>query len=228
MRICSSPPSDRGAIRRFLSDDFMTLSDYASCASILSLPLSVVLWLFTRETAAKFWKNWFGRIFFVGFILGLVAVWHMGWLSWLTKPVVWPVWALILLGVGGLVLPLLYWGLIKLFGKQSIISQLNWRNYVNDEIFGVNWHWNYLGDKLYDDLSAFCPDHKCKCRLRSEPNRNAPFNPNRYESPISLVCPRCGFQKDFDSDFESIKRNVFIEIERRLNTKEFLKRSENK
>ncbi len=228
MPICSSRPSARAASRRFLFNGFMTLSDYASWASILSLPLSVVLWLFTRESAAKFWKNWFGWILFGGFVLGLAAAWHLGWLSWLTKPVAWPVWGLILFGVGSFILPLFCWVLMKLFGEQSIVSQLDWHNYVNDEVFGVSWHWNYLGDKLNDDLSAFCPNHNCKCRLRSELNRNAPFNPSRYESPVSLVCPRCGFQKDFDSDFESIKRDVLFEIERRLNTKEFLKRFEKK
>jgi hypothetical protein len=206
----------------------MTLTDYASWASILSLPLSVVLWLFTRESAAKFWKEWFGWIFLGAIILVLFAAWHMGWLSWLAKPITWPMWGLILLGLGSFVLPLLCFGLIKLFSEQPIISQLDWHNYVDDEIFGVSWNWNYFGDKLGSELSAFCPRQDCKCRLKSELNNNARFNPSRYDFPISLICSRCGFRKDFDSDFESLKRDVFFEIERRLNTKEFLKRFENK
>jgi len=206
----------------------MTLSDYASWASIFSLPLSVVLWFFTREAAAKFWKDWLGWIIIGAIILGLFAAWHMGWLNWLAQPITWPVWGLILLGVTSFLCPLCCWGLIKLFSEQPIISQLDWHNYVNDEIFGVNWHWSYFGDKLGDELSAFCPRQDCKCRLKSELNNSARYNPGRYDFPISLVCSRCGFRQDYDRDLESLKRDVFIEIERRLNTKEFLKRFEKK
>jgi hypothetical protein len=205
----------------------MTLSDYASWASIFSLPLSVLLWFFTRETAAKFWKDWLGWIISAAIILGVFAAWHMGWLNWLAKPITWPVWGLILLGFVCFICPLFCQGLIKLFSDQSI-PQLDWHNYVNDEIFGVRWNWRYFGDKLDDELSAFCPRQDCKCRLKSELNNNARFNPGKYYPPISLVCSRCGFRQDYDIDLESLKRDVLVEIERRINTKEFLKHFENK
>ncbi len=208
----------------------MTLSDYASWASILSLPLSVVLWFFTREAAAKFWKDWLGWIIIGAIILGLLASWHMGWLSWLTKPITWPVWGLILLGIGGCILALLCWFVVKMFDEQPIIPmQLDWHNYTHDEIFGVRWNWSYVGNQISDQLSVFCPRQNCcKCRLKSELNNNARFNPGKYYPPISLVCSHCGFKQDYDCDFESLKRDVLFEIERRINTKEFLKHLENK
>jgi len=40
----------------------------------------------------------------------------------------------------------------------------------------------------------------------------------------SLLCPRCGFQRDLNTDLEHQKQNVVFEIERLINTGEFRQR----
>jgi len=39
--------------------------------------------------------------------------------------------------------------------------------------------------------------------------------------PVSLVWSHCSFKCDFDFDQHRLKKNVFLEIERRINTGEY-------
>ncbi len=196
----------------------MTLSDTANWAQVLSLPLAVVLWLLTRETATRFWKRWQKRIFVLTTVVVLVGLWRFGWLGWLSQPVTLPLWALLLMG--GMIVTL---GMGYFFIKPMPMPQApnNWLNYVNDEIFGVRWAWQFVGEKIGTEFSAFCPRDGCRCRLQEKMNLEGDFH---HGLPISLVCPNCSFKMNFDCDWKELTRRVSVEIERRINTREYLRR----
>jgi hypothetical protein len=173
----------------------LALSDMANWAQILSLPVSVALWYFTREKAAKFWKKYLKVILSAFAILTLITFSRVGWLDWLTHEVTWPVWALMLLGLSVPVVALLILWLRSLLEKQP--ESRDYLLYVSDNIDGIEWHWSYSEGQLDDfRLSAFCSNHECSCRLEAQLQRIIP-------PEISLKCNHCGYVKDFRCDLGS-------------------------
>jgi succinate dehydrogenase hydrophobic anchor subunit len=200
----------------------MSLEKLSQIASIAAIPLAVVAWLTSwlidKEQAKKFIRTNFGLIIIAFLIVSIYALWARGWFSWLTYPVTWPIWAWILLGLTGLVIVMLFFFFVRLI-KEQPQQPIDHLNYRTDEIFGVQWTWSFVYGMLNENnLSAFCPKKSCMCRLKCQPNQNARYNPNFDVFPISLVCPNCGFQRDFDNDLEHIKHDVLIEVERRIRT----------
>ena len=65
----------------------------------------------------------------------------------------------------------------------------------------------------------------CRLEIKDEEPRpeRGPFNSYRYVHPVSVNCPHCGFKKVFDWDFDTVKRKVHYEIERRIRTGEYRK-----
>lgn len=229
-----------------------TLSDYANLAQIVSIPLTIAVWFFTREHFVKFWKSFSWLFWILVSALIVLTVWRFGWLDWvsaivnsLTARVATPVWCLILLVAFGMILVVAIQMIARSYKNPTIRVQRplhtmqapqpeptqvqekqppDWRNYVTDEIFGVEWQWRYLGNRLDEVLGAFCPNKNCKCRLEDQPNENTNRRSYYYSFPISLVCPYCGFRRDFDFALEELNRKVLIEVERRLRTGEFANR----
>jgi hypothetical protein len=207
----------------------MTLSDAANWATIFGVPISVVvsitLWYFTKESAAKFWE-WAWKWITLAIVAFLAfALWHFGCLNWLCYKVTWPVWALILLGISSLLFLVALAALSEIFSQPSAQQELKPYQYRKDEIFGVEWVWSYFGEQInVDDFSAFCPKEGCKHRLESELNRNARVNTNLVGFPISLKCRRCGFQRDFECDLERLTHDAALEVERRLRTGEYIEK----
>ena len=194
----------------------MKLEKTSWIASILAIPVAFFVWYFKPEEFTAFFKS-LGKIIWTPFSIVF---------NWLAHPVTWPVWALILLAISGLAIVA---GLFYIFSRASEVGaqpiQLDPFDYRTDEIFGVQWVWEYVGTKLdADRVSAFCPRKNCKCRLKSQPNQNARYNPDFYAFPISLVCPNCGLQCDFDKDLKQLTHDVLIEVERRIRTGEFQQR----
>jgi len=115
--------------------------------------------------------------------------------------------------------------IIAYFEKQpSQPQQTDPYSYVTDVIFGIEWLWGYAGTKLNEhELSAFCPNQNCKCRLESQINHNA-GNYFGGGFPVSFVCGNCGFRREFDLDMNDLKQKVFFEVERRIRTGEFQQR----
>jgi hypothetical protein len=78
-------------------------------------------------------------------------------------------------------------------------------------------------------LAAFCPRPGCLNRLESG---FSPENPNLHASfyglPDTMRCNRCGFKKHFDCDHETLKRRVIDEIERLVNTGQYVERLKSK
>jgi hypothetical protein len=224
-----------------------SLSDVANLAQIISIPLTVLLWFFTKEHVAGFWKKWWRLIFSVLAVVTIVGAWRQGWFSWLTHSTALPIWVLILILFGGPLLGFIIWSVIsslpskpventtKIDRSQSVPKQstqpvkpiqIDWHNFVSDEIFGVLWRWDYYGNTINDrSLTAFCPRPGCMNRLESELD---PANPNfgrqHYGFPETMTCHRCGFKHHFDCDSETVRRRVVNEIERLVNTGQYLQR----
>jgi hypothetical protein len=195
----------------------MTLSDAANWAQILGLPLAVVLWFFTRERAVKFWEKWIKLILGALAVLTLITLWRVGWLDWLANSVTWPVWALILLAFSIPAVALLVLWICSLLEAQPAVP--DWQDYVSDNVFDVDWHWRYVAGKLDEfEFSPFCPNRACMCRLQPESRGYA------IAQAVSLVCPHCGYRRNFDFDWDRLRHNVVFEVERRLRTGEYKQR----
>ncbi len=210
----------------------MRLEEWSWIAAIAALPLSIVLsivtWLIDREQAKKFLKDHAGLIFAAFAVVILYALWLRGWFNWLAHPVTWPVWAFILLAIGGLAIVA---GVVYLIFRTStgegLPFQISPFDYKTDEIFGVKWMWDFYYQQLNEDsLTAFCPRSNCKNRLtmREDHDRMAVRHSGYGGSliiPISFTCRNCGFTHQFDSTWPQLKRDVLEEVERRINTGEF-------
>jgi len=192
----------------------ISINDLANIATIVTIPLIILTWLFTREHFAKFWKKWFKLILFV--LLGFTTafLWQKGLLNWLHYQFSCPVWALILLSISGLAIASFIIVVITFLNRTPDHSL-----YLSDNIFGIEWCWALRGHTVQKDtLVPYCPKPECSCRLE-------PLELSGYEviDNISLVCDHCGFRKDFDCNWDTLRWKVYKEIDRRVRTGEFKK-----
>jgi hypothetical protein len=236
------------------------LQDCANLAQIiglLALPLSVVLWYFTKEHFNSFWRNWRKPIFWIlACAAGLAAAVTAARHGWLTKQVQLPVWIFVL--SLALVLAVLWvaYLLIEALGSktparrtftprspgppQSVPHQTAFPperepgplDYKGDDIFGVSWSWDYWGHTINDStITAFCPLDKCRCRLDWKDDYERLIHTGGYHgatTPTTLICPNCGLSQAMQWDSRELRRRVALEIERRLNTGEFMKQLKGK
>ena len=195
----------------------MNLSDIANYAQIVSIPLTILIWLITRERFVKFWKKWFVLILVIALIIGLIGLWKVNWLQWLQwlqYQITWPVWALMLLSLSGLAIAFSIRALTGSLGRIPDHSL-----YISDNVFGIEWHWCYQGDALYTkNFAPFCPNRECSCML--DPARRSSY---QAIDDVILVCDHCGFTKDFECNWDTLIRKVVKEIDRRIRTGEFKK-----
>ncbi len=192
--------------------------------SVAGLILAAAAWLIAPKKLWGFCKN---NLLLVLILLLVTVIFYCseyGWLNWVFYPVVWPIGGLMLFGFLCLVIPIVIIFIIASLKKQPPIPDPT--TYKTDEILGVQWVWNYHGAKLDGtELSAFCPNQKCKCRLDTESACAASGGYYRVDEPrLSFHCPNCGLKRDFDVDMDKLKRKVFIEIERRIRTGEYVQR----
>jgi len=200
----------------------MKLEKWSWVAGIVGAIIALLAWLVDRNDFISFCKaTW--RVIATPFLF----IYHL-----LTHPVTWPVWAFILIVVAIFaVIALLFYffGSVSEARPLADLQSQDPMNYKSDEIFGVEWIWSYVYGRLNEkDLSAFCPRKNCMCRLtlQRHPHRqHVRQSPHGYGgevvTPVSFTCPTCGFSRDFNDDWESLKHSVFIEIERRIRTGEF-------
>jgi hypothetical protein len=202
----------------------MKLEKASWIAAILAIPVAFFVWYFKPDDFNSFFKS-LGKLICTPFSMVF---------NWLTHPITWPVWALILLAISGLAIVA---GLFYLFSRASEASeggarpiQIDPLDYRTDEIFGVQWTWSFVYGKLNEnDLSAFCPRQNCMCRLTMKEDqqrmqvRQGGFGADLL-FPISFTCSNCGYSREFDSNWKQLKHSVFIEIERRIRTGEFQQR----
>ena len=148
----------------------MNLEQWSQVAGIGAIPIGIIVWLVDRKQVITFCKKW-SKIIVVAFAgVILFAVWQRGYFNWLFHPVTWPVWALIILGFFSLAIPVGTVLIIAYFERQpSRPTENDPFSYLTDIIFGIEWVWGYIGTQLnVHELSAFCPNQSCKCRLEPE------------------------------------------------------------
>ena len=189
----------------------------ANWAQILGVPIAIISWLVTKERFAKFWKR-FGWLIF--FALGVLAAYRFGWLRWLSERFALPLWTIILLFLSG---PFLFGsliGLVSLYQKTTAPH----REYQQDEVFGVDWQWQYEGNHF--DVFSFwgsCPNCRCRLTIRESMEGTILFS---MDGTV-LFCQHCGFSRTFpEQSLDNLKRSVAIEIERRIRTGEYRARIE--
>lgn len=194
------------------------LQDWANLAQLvglLGLPLSIVLWFFTRAHFDSFWQKWRRTIFWSLVIACATGAAFRGWLSWLGIGVKLPIWALI---VGLTLTGSVTFVLIRLFvlieRRKHQQATLDASNYTTDIIFNVEWTWTYK-DNFIHEPQAFCPRQQCRARMD--------VSEDFFNRSTTLTCPNCAFRQTYQLPRTELKRRVEIEIERRVRTGEFLK-----
>jgi hypothetical protein len=100
------------------------------------------------------------------------------------------------------------------------------RDYVEDSIDGVWWHWTYSGNTV-DVPTPICPNRNCQCDLFFREDWNRMYdNPNgamMIAPPVTLHCPRCSFRQDFSTTEPQVLNSVSQEILSRIRTDRFRK-----
>lgn len=224
----------------------MNLEKMSWLAGIVAVPVMLLTWFFKPKEFVSFCKDSWKFVLAMFFVVALVTAWIRSWFNWLTHPVTLPLWVLILL------LGLLFvFGVLLIAAslKKPLLqietdrttspaqeptrpaqpaqpTQPDWHNFVSDEIFGVLWRWSYSGNTILDyDLTAFCPRTGCMNRLEIEFDPQNPNIPRQYLTiPESMTCHHCGFKCHFDCDRQTLQKRVINEIERLINTGQYVQR----
>ncbi len=66
---------------------------------ILTIAVTLLTFLVTREKFVQFWKKWFKLVLAVIVLIVLWLLWNQGWFDWLQDQVSLPIWGLILYSV---------------------------------------------------------------------------------------------------------------------------------
>jgi hypothetical protein len=144
--------------------------------------------------------------------------------SWFSRPV--PFWLIPLVLLGAVVLVLVLLAVLLVvwkIRKMPNARQLTYLDYIEDEMFGVIWNWDYHGGRINTDiLMAICPRKGCGNQLRPKEDFHR-ATMQRLTPPVSLTCRNCNFSQPFDSDLEELKGDVAEEIQRRVRTGHFMK-----
>lgn len=104
--------------------------------------------------------------------------------------------------------------LIRLLRNKS--EDITYRLYRTDTIFGVKWSWDYYGQKIDDEsIHGFCPTCLTRLIIKEEYYYGGPHD--------SFFCVRCNKSLiDSKEGKQQILLKVILEIERKLNTGEWL------
>jgi hypothetical protein len=203
----------------------MSLSDWGNWAQIVSVPLAVVLALFATQKA---WKKWRKVFWVTAVISGLFLAYRFGWFHWLVKPVTLATWFLILIVLCSLavsVTGLIVFKLVQNFqGKSELKRVFTVDDYRSDIMFGCTWMWNYYrgGNINERSIIPYCPKPDCKCKLDArEDYHRHPMN-SREQAPVTLSCVHCGNTIKSEFTWDELHRRVMLEIDRRIQTREYL------
>jgi hypothetical protein len=194
------------------SDQLSLLANYAQ---VFSLPLSIFVWLVSPKGLKDFLRKRIWWLLSLVLLVSIVGAARLHWFGWLFISVpLWSVFATILTLLGALLLCL--WIAERAKRPPSFLE------YRAATIFGVRWSWPYtFGKLLTHTLQPRCPDPSCLCLL--DFRRSSGYEALRQ---VSLVCTRCGFRRDFDHDRQTVLDEVVKEIDRRVNTGEYIKEME--
>jgi hypothetical protein len=191
-------------------------------AGIAAFTLSLLL---NRAALAKFLKAHWGLVAGALTLGAICALYLAGWfdsiLKLFTRTPNLPVWALLVIAILPLAIAIAVLGLWLACKLRP--SQPNPLDYRADVIFDVEWIWEYNSAGIIAAYSIIpiCPQDGCKHRLQKRQDWNK-MNLYARQVPTSLVCPRCGFERAFDCEYERIINDVGEEIDRRIRTGKFI------
>lgn len=192
----------------------MKLEKWSWVAGIFAAIVAVLAWLVDRNDFTSF-------CIATGSVIGtpFLFVYHF-----LTHPVTWPVWVLIVLPIAVLVIIAgVIYLIVRAVSGPRLPLHISPFHYKTDEIFGVKWVWDFHYQQLAENsLTAFCPRSHCRNRLTMRENYER-MRMGGYGGtvPISFTCRNCGFSHPFESNWTELRRDVLEEVERRINTGEF-------
>jgi len=190
----------------------VSITDLANIATLVSLPLTILTWLLTRERFTTFWKKWFKWILPFFAVIALAGLWRLGYLHWLRYRLHCPLWLFMLMPFSGVLVLILILLIDRFFDRTP-----SHFSYVSDNILGVHWQWRWRAEKIDpSNLVPLCPDPACSCRLDPEERSGYAAIEN-----VSLVCDHCGFKVDFDCNWDDLRWKVVKEIDRRIRTEKF-------
>ena len=92
-------------------------------------------------------------------------------------------------------------------------------------IYGALWTWSYVYKNIdIRSVTPFCPNKQCRNRLNVKDDFDRMSNPQLYchYIPAKVVCNRCGFSAPLDCARQDVNANIAQEVERRINTGEFV------
>lgn len=174
----------------------------APSVSLLMFVLTISVHAKTNGHAVKLFGKVLAVAFGMGFLLGL------GWLGWgwLTASSQWHRWSLILLWLSG---PLVCAAaaVVVAWLSHALSEEAE---YTSDIIYGLRWDWSY--PNIEKTLAPLCPDQECQGELEQA---------WRSQYDIALVCRSCGFAKQMDCEYPTLKDRAHREIRRLLRTGQY-------
>ncbi len=213
----------------------MKLEDWAHIAEIFMGVATFVTLAIQYKKVMVFCKRFWKVILPAFLIVALYALWVRGYFDWLFHPVTLPIWEWILFGGILLAVPIVLWAFVHSITinaqqPETLPPQRpDPHNYVNDHIFGVMWLWSYdmRGMINLNSLTPICPEPNCLNRLDRQMDfeRYTNIRPSQFGPPISLSCSHCHFKREFDHGWEHLQDALGKEIERRINTGEYIQRT---
>lgn len=216
----------------------------AEISAVAGVGSFVVAFIANREKVWDFIKkNWFyivGIFAFVGlwslYQNGVFASWVRGLGNFFSVSI--PIWA----GFTAVAIVIVVWWIFQNISIRRIPdekptqhtppkpshkpSQNNFhvRDYVEDLIDGVWWHWSFSGNTV-GVPKPICPNKNCQCDLFfHEDWARVNYSPNiaSYgQPPVTLKCPRCRFSIDFDKPEGHVLHEITQEILSRIRTDRF-------
>lgn len=162
--------------------------------SVLSAIILGALAYFWQNHAQKVW-NWVTQVSY--------GIW-----TWFISEHAMVGWLMVL------VLALAVIGLIVIIDSVWPKSESsNWRNYKEDEFFGVRWRWGYPGDSI-DNIAAYCPSCDTQivaCQKLGGYSMRSPVEETEY------YCDHCGrkchlFNGSHDDMLNKVHRQIAREI----------------
>lgn len=192
------------------------VSTIAEWVTILTPLWAGLFWIVMHKRFSMAWRKWRKLILSAGAFLFIGGLWSKGWLAWLGTTIQVPVWLLI-----PACATVLACAALLLYSQWIKHKRPTYEDYTHDMIEGVEWRWNYPNGVLDSyPFNAFCPDSKCMSRLTYEVMRI----PASHAYSTSYTCPCCGSKKTLKGTHTDIKDRISIEVERRINTGQYVDR----
>ena len=128
-----------------------------------------------------------------------------------------PVWLFYLLCGASVILLIVA---AKKICRKVKINEPSWRDYTEDNFFGIKWRWQYTSTGQLNDPCAYCPTDETILVYRREFDRGGMFIGSSHA--ITLHCDTCGRQfGPFDGNDTHLCEKVMRQIDRKVRNNEW-------